>query len=98
MEGEKKHKEKLFLVMKNIDQRVASIKKKAILLVGLSRVGKSTAFNWLNGYPLTARRVSIVQEGANNSPVVSNNPEPTGMLRRRGQGPVAAENPTVTVQ
>lgn len=97
MEGEKR-KERLFLVMKNIDQRVATIKKKAIILVGLSRVGKSTAFNWIYGHPLTARKVLIERREANKSAVVSNNPEPTGVVRRRGQAPVAAEKPTVTMQ
>lgn len=46
--------ERLFTVMDEIDKKVSTIKKKAILYVGLSRVGKSTSYNWSIGHPLKA--------------------------------------------
>ena len=32
-----------------IDQKVLKAKKKAVLFVGMSKVGKSTSFNWVAG-------------------------------------------------
>ncbi len=40
--------------MNEIDQKVANKKTKAILFVGLTRVGKSTSFNWVSRVPLKA--------------------------------------------
>ncbi len=44
----------LFEVLNDIDLKLVSKKKKAILLVGLTKVGKSTVFNWLSKIPLRA--------------------------------------------
>jgi GTP-binding protein EngB required for normal cell division len=43
-------------VAKEIDDKVATVKKKAIVLVGLSRVGKSTSYNWILRHPLLAAK------------------------------------------
>lgn len=39
-------------MMNAVDQKLISTKKKAILLVGMTRAGKSTTFNWISKIPL----------------------------------------------
>lgn len=53
------HREALFTVANDIDKKVLSVKPKGTLLVGLSRVGKSTLFNWMNNHPLLAVKEEV---------------------------------------
>jgi predicted GTPase len=39
----------LFTVLERGDRKVDKIKKQAILMVGLTRAGKSCTFNWILG-------------------------------------------------
>jgi tRNA U34 5-carboxymethylaminomethyl modifying GTPase MnmE/TrmE len=61
MEKEKinPHVEELFTVMHEIDERVKMVKKEAIMLVGLTRVGKSTCYNWALNHPLKSEKEII---------------------------------------
>ena len=45
-------KDRVFTVLNEIDQKVEKVKKKGIVFVGLTRVGKSTAYNWTIKHPL----------------------------------------------
>lgn len=45
-------KDRIFTVANDIDIKVDTVKKKGIVLVGLSRAGKSTAYNWIIKHPL----------------------------------------------
>lgn len=45
-------KDRTFTVLNDIDQKVDKVKKKGIVFVGHSRVGKSTAYNWVIKHPL----------------------------------------------
>ena len=37
----------LFTVLERGDRRIVQIKKKCIILVGMTRAGKSTTYNWI---------------------------------------------------
>lgn len=37
----------LFTVLERGDRRIMQIKKKCIILVGMTRAGKSTTYNWI---------------------------------------------------
>lgn len=41
---------------KEIDDTVGRVKRKAIVLVGLTRVGKSTSYNWILRHPLETKK------------------------------------------
>ena len=51
----KTSKDRIFTVLHEIDLKVGRVKKKGIIFVGLSRVGKSTAYNWTIRHPLEAK-------------------------------------------
>lgn len=60
-------REALFAVANDIDKRVSSVNSKATVLVGLSRVGKSTSFNWILRHPLLAVKEEV-KEAPNEEP------------------------------
>lgn len=51
-EPSKSFKDRIFTVLNEIDQKVETVLKKGIVFVGLTRVGKSTAYNWAIRHPL----------------------------------------------
>lgn len=46
---------RLFNVLETGDRRISGIKRKAIILVGLSRAGKSTVFNYILNKPMIGK-------------------------------------------
>ena len=54
MIGDNSHREALFSVANEIDKKMAGVKPRATVLVGLSKVGKSTTINWIQRHPLRA--------------------------------------------
>lgn len=59
-EFSKASKDRIFTVLNEIDLKVDRVKKKGIVFVGMSRVGKSTAYNWTIKHPLEAKIEEIV--------------------------------------
>lgn len=51
----KRYEHELYNVLYSIDEKVYTARKKAIMLVGLSRAGKSTTYNWILGRKLVAK-------------------------------------------
>jgi GTP-binding protein EngB required for normal cell division len=47
----------LFSVLEEGDRRIKKARTKAIILVGLTRVGKSTVFNWILHKPMVGKGV-----------------------------------------
>jgi GTP-binding protein EngB required for normal cell division len=45
-------KENMFTVLERGDRKIDLLKEKLIMLVGLSRVGKSCTFNWMMKHPM----------------------------------------------
>lgn len=47
--------ENLFTVLERGDVKIMQAKRKAIILVGITRAGKSTTFNWILKKPLIGK-------------------------------------------